>query len=211
MTTARKAFELLDPSYHEAIVFATGAHRGQVRKFTGAPYINHPLRVAAAAEEHGLDAAFVRAAILHDVLEDTTVGGIELCSRFGPDVYSIVYALSDCRTRWAEQPAREELMLPWCPVHKPANRRERKSIDLHWLSLQAPEIRALKLLDMADNLGEISAADGFTPLYLDELRALADAIKTGVSSAIVAAFERAYAAKLAEVEQLGNADDGILL
>ena len=35
--------------YDKARNFATLAHAGQYRKYTGEPYINHPLRVAAMA------------------------------------------------------------------------------------------------------------------------------------------------------------------
>lgn len=52
----------------KAIRIATTAHSGQ-RDKDGAPYITHPLRVVAAVE--GDDAKII--AILHDVIEDTSV------------------------------------------------------------------------------------------------------------------------------------------
>jgi hypothetical protein len=52
----------------KAICIAVAAHSGQLDK-EGAPYITHPLRVMAAVE--GDEAKIV--AILHDVIEDTSV------------------------------------------------------------------------------------------------------------------------------------------
>jgi hypothetical protein len=51
-----------------AIEIATAAHQGQLDK-SGAPYIEHPLAVMAKVD--GEDEQIV--AVLHDVLEDTTV------------------------------------------------------------------------------------------------------------------------------------------
>ncbi len=55
-----------------AATFAAAAHAGQTRRGLPDPYINHPLRVAhhAALAELGEDA--VVAALLHDVVEDTS-------------------------------------------------------------------------------------------------------------------------------------------
>ena len=56
------------PTLEDAIALARNAHAGQVDK-AGAPYINHPLRMATTLES--TEAKFV--AILHDVVEDTPV------------------------------------------------------------------------------------------------------------------------------------------
>ncbi len=59
-----------------ARAIATVAHSGQVDK-TGAPYIEHPARVAGFVEvdpsSKGAIATYVAAAWLHDVVEDTAV------------------------------------------------------------------------------------------------------------------------------------------
>lgn len=49
---------------------ATAAHRGQVRKFSGDPYITHPRRVALTFAPKW---PHVAVALLHDVIEDTDV------------------------------------------------------------------------------------------------------------------------------------------
>ena len=71
----------------DVIVFATEAHEGQVRKYTGVPYITHPISVGfiiASVRWFTNDQDVIAAGILHDVLEDTdrTVEDIfELCNQ----------------------------------------------------------------------------------------------------------------------------------
>ena len=52
--------------------FADRAHGDQMRKYTPARYIVHPLRVMETVREYSQDEAVLAAAILHDVLEDTS-------------------------------------------------------------------------------------------------------------------------------------------
>jgi len=77
--------------------FAAEAHDGQLRRGSGAPYIEHPVAVARLVAEHGGDEAMVAAAFLHDVLEDTEVGSERIHDEFGEDVGALVDALSDDR------------------------------------------------------------------------------------------------------------------
>ncbi|MFO7262995.1 MAG: (p)ppGpp synthetase [Bacillaceae bacterium G1] len=73
----------------EAYRFAEEAHRGQTRK-SGEPYISHPLAVAEILADLQLDCSTITAALLHDVVEDTSVTLEELEERFGPDVSHLV-------------------------------------------------------------------------------------------------------------------------
>lgn len=51
--------------------FATEAHKGQVRKMSEEPYINHPVRIAERMQTlDGSPETAIAAALLHDVLED---------------------------------------------------------------------------------------------------------------------------------------------
>jgi (p)ppGpp synthase/HD superfamily hydrolase len=74
----------------DAITIATAAHDGQVDK-SGRPYIGHPLRVMASVTgEHAQ-----MAAVLHDVIEDTSVTASDLLARGCPAVVvDAVVALS---------------------------------------------------------------------------------------------------------------------
>jgi guanosine-3',5'-bis(diphosphate) 3'-pyrophosphohydrolase len=76
-----------------AFGFSESAHRGQFRK-SGEPYITHPLAVASILSEWRLDAEGLAAALLHDVMEDTSVTRTELESKFGKPVAAMVDGLS---------------------------------------------------------------------------------------------------------------------
>jgi guanosine-3',5'-bis(diphosphate) 3'-pyrophosphohydrolase len=77
----------------EAYLFSEEAHRGQMR-LSGEPYITHPLAVAGAIAEWQMDVEGVVAALLHDVMEDTSVGKSEIAERFGRPVADLVDGLS---------------------------------------------------------------------------------------------------------------------
>ncbi len=77
----------------EAYLFSEAAHRGQLR-LSGEPYITHPLAVAGAIAEWQMDVEGVVAALLHDVMEDTSVGKVEIAERFGKPVADLVDGLS---------------------------------------------------------------------------------------------------------------------
>jgi len=58
----------------------TDLHKGQTRKITGAPYVTHPISVAARLQRLGLDDRTVLTGLYHDVLEDTAMTEAELAS-----------------------------------------------------------------------------------------------------------------------------------
>jgi GTP diphosphokinase / guanosine-3',5'-bis(diphosphate) 3'-diphosphatase len=73
---------------------AVHAHRNQRRK-SGEPYVLHPISVAKiVAQEIGLDATSIAAALLHDVVEDTEYSLEDLQKLFGNDVARIVEGLT---------------------------------------------------------------------------------------------------------------------
>lgn len=76
-----------------AYFFSQGAHSGQFRK-TGEPYISHPVAVASILCQLHLDAITLAAALLHDVLEDTSITKAELSERFGASVAELVDGVS---------------------------------------------------------------------------------------------------------------------
>lgn len=61
-------------TYPQALEIATKYHEGQVRKFSGLPYITHPIAVADQFPSEPLKIA----AVLHDTIEDTNLSLDEL-------------------------------------------------------------------------------------------------------------------------------------
>ncbi len=72
-----------------AFDYAVAAHEGQKRR-DGSPYVTHAIAAATITAEMGLDDEAIIAALLHDVLEDTSVTYEELEQRFGKDVADLV-------------------------------------------------------------------------------------------------------------------------
>jgi len=81
------------PSTLQALELAMLAHDGQRRK-SGEPYIVHPILVAAITAAFSNDETMVQAALLHDVVEDTSFTIDELREKFGDDVAHLVEGLT---------------------------------------------------------------------------------------------------------------------
>ncbi len=77
----------------EAYRFSEAAHAGQTRQ-SGEPYISHPLAVTEILASWHLDGQALVAALLHDVMEDTSVTKTELADTFGKPVAELVDGLS---------------------------------------------------------------------------------------------------------------------
>ncbi|WP_340121510.1 RelA/SpoT family protein [Methylobacter svalbardensis] len=73
----------------QAYEVGAAAHSGQFRK-TGEAYICHPISVAITLAEMRMDANGIMAAILHDVIEDTSISKQELADKFGTQVAELV-------------------------------------------------------------------------------------------------------------------------
>jgi RelA/SpoT family (p)ppGpp synthetase len=68
---------------------AAKAHEGQFRK-SGEAYICHPVSVAISLAEMRMDSHGIMAAILHDVIEDTSITKTHLAEQFGSEVADLV-------------------------------------------------------------------------------------------------------------------------
>ena len=80
-------------SIAQAYEFSAKAHAGQQRR-SGDPYITHPVAVAEILAGLHLDAGSIKAALLHDVVEDTPSTLAEIETRFGEDVALLVDGVS---------------------------------------------------------------------------------------------------------------------
>ena len=78
---------------NRAYVYAMKAH-GNQKRASGAPFISHPLEVAAILAEMRLDGATIATALLHDTIEDTGATRGEIDAMFGPEIGSLVDGLT---------------------------------------------------------------------------------------------------------------------
>lgn len=78
-----------------ALQFAAERHAGQQRSGDEAAFVIHPLEVAFLVKRAGLSDHVIAAAVLHDVLEDTSAQAGDLRERFGERVAGLVDVVSD--------------------------------------------------------------------------------------------------------------------
>ncbi len=73
----------------QAYSFSQEAHQNQ-KRYSGQPYLSHPLQVADILADLNLDVITIAAGLLHDVVEDTHVKLEEIRSQFGEEVAMLV-------------------------------------------------------------------------------------------------------------------------
>ena len=83
----------------EAIIVATKAHEGTVRKGKGRPFILHPIEVLSIVASLTDDEEVHAAAVLHDTVEDTPVTRQDIEHAFGSRVADLVAAESEDKRR----------------------------------------------------------------------------------------------------------------
>src|SRR5579862_776394 len=86
--------QLYDPSLDAGWMtrvyeLADAAHEGQ-RRASGESYIEHPLAVAGILAELEMDRETIAAALLHDVVEDTSITSDEVAEQFGGEIAQLV-------------------------------------------------------------------------------------------------------------------------
>lgn len=90
----------------KALRLAVVAHRDQVRKSDGSPYVAHPIMAAMMLQEHGFDEVVIAAALTHDVIEDSWMTRKDLAQELGEEVARIVVGVSeDTELEWEDRKA----------------------------------------------------------------------------------------------------------
>lgn len=153
----------------DVIAFATRAHAGQVRKYSGEPYMVHPIAVAKLVEQYwayategivvwltlderqAMKNTAIAAALLHDVVEDTHVSLTEISLQFGLVVANLVNDLT-------KKTKKED-----------GNRATRCKMERERLAKCDPISQFIKICDLMDNTKDIAANDQkFAKTYLQE-------------------------------------------
>src|SRR5438477_4296229 len=133
-----------------AFAFSEHAHQGQFRR-SGEPYITHPLAVASILSQWRLDAQGLAAALLHDVMEDTSVTKSEIEHSFGKPVADMVDGVS--KLDQIEFQSREEL--------------QAESFRKMLLAM-AQDVRVI-LIKLADRLHNMRTLDAMTSTHRERI------------------------------------------
>ncbi|MEQ1674580.1 MAG: bifunctional (p)ppGpp synthetase/guanosine-3',5'-bis(diphosphate) 3'-pyrophosphohydrolase, partial [Candidatus Nitrotoga sp.] len=178
-----------------ALEFSAAAHEGQLRK-SGEPYISHPIAVARILTPLHLDAHAIMAALLHDVVEDTSVSTEEVADKFGKPVAILVDGLSKLArmefqtTEDAQAENFRKMLLAMARdvrvilikladrLHnmrtlKSMSREKIERIARETLEIYAPIANRLGLHDIYQELGDL----GFKNLYPNRYSVLNKALK----------------------------------
>lgn len=157
--TSPKSQELVNFAYE----YAKEAHGDQKRKYTGEPYINHPVAVAkiVMGVPHNID--MLCAALLHDVIEDT--------ERTYEDIRDVgfMFPIAD-------------MVVELSDVSKPedGNRAFRKQLDREHLATISNHAKTVKLADLINNSESITRHDaGFAKVYMKEKKLLLPLLEGG--------------------------------
>ncbi|MHA1612479.1 MAG: HD domain-containing protein [Promethearchaeota archaeon] len=121
-----------DHVYFRAVLFASKAHHGQMRKLGNIPFIIHPMAVAAFLAEYYPEQKMIISAILHDVIEDTPYELTDIEQRFGSEVAHLVDGVSE-----------QDKSLPW---------KERKKAYFEHLQNAQIDVIRLSAADKYHNL-----------------------------------------------------------
>ncbi len=167
----------------DAYDLAARAHEGQTRGHgRGEPFINHVADVARrVTTSPDTDEDVVIAAVLHDVVEKTSVPLEEIAERYGPDVAGVVAELTD-------DPSLSEIA--------------QRQLQIEHAPALSPRAKRVKLADKASKMATIAEtpprpwARGKAREELDWARQVVDGLR-GVDPALEEDFDR-------EADRLGS-------
>ena len=167
--------------WQTASALNTRAHKHQLRRDGETPYSSHPSRVAmtCACLFNNTDETVIAAALLHDVIEDTTIDYDDIAEDFSPLVADIVAALSkDPRMiESSREPAYDAQLAagPW-------QARLVKLADVYDnLSECATDAACRKLLDKVDRALKLAENDPQCREACRVVREFGDAVRASIA------------------------------
>lgn len=142
-----------DADLLSAWLYAEPLHRGQLRRYTGHPYVSHPFAVCKLLRRFGAPKPLQLAGMLHDVVEDCGVSLLDIETRFSGEVADLVLGCSRVTT----------------PADGPRSVRHR--IELQRIQMLSPQAQSILLADITCNCISIVRRDrAFARVYLPEKR-----------------------------------------
>lgn len=145
---------------------------GHKRKYTEEPYIHHLENVAQNVIKVGGTHQMVAAAYLHDLLEDVfpICNGVNveaLIEKFGAEIAQMVVDLTDVYTKEA---------------YPDLSRKERKRLENERVAKLSPDVKTIKLADLADNVPNVvQHCERFAKVFLAEALELLPCLMEGNS------------------------------
>ena len=164
---------MVEETLEKIRAYADQAHGTQQRKYTPERYIVHPVRVMEMCQKHTDKLPVLAAALLHDVLEDTSVTK-EGLSRFlhtvmkeeeAAETTRLVVELTDVFTK---------------TKHPRWNRKKRKAKESARIQQTSADSQTVKYADIIDNCREIVEHDpNFANVFLRECKGLLSVMPKG--------------------------------
>lgn len=147
-------------------VYTDQVHGNQMRKYSNDRYIVHPVRVMKTCAQYTTKTEMLAAALLHDVLEDTTVSEKDMLlfletlmdKHQAEQTLKLVIELTDVYTKKA---------------YPNLNRKQRKEKETQRIAQTSADSQTIKYADILDNCKEIVSKDPhFAPRFLKECQAI---------------------------------------
>lgn len=160
----------------KALEFAREAHASvnQVRKYTGEPYIVHPIEVREILLKFATGSVSIAqecAALLHDVVEDTPISLDQVYDAFGQETGDLVESLTDISKL------------------NDGNRKVRKTMDLEHSAASSGDAQSVKCADLISNSYSIVQYDpDFARIYLHEKERLLNVLTNADSGLLTEAW-----------------------
>lgn len=166
---------ILNTKQTKLLEFAEMKHGDQKRKYTGEPYINHPISVARKVYHLGFP--YIEASICHDLIEDTD------CDRSTINDFMVSIGYTKGQANCVTLIVTELTDVYTTEEFPHINRSSRKELERRRLEACTSVAQTIKYADIIDNCESIKKHDSrFYEVYYEECLALLDCMDRGDSN-----------------------------